>query len=141
MRQLVVAIAVTLLHFGYVSPQVRIQVAAKTCHECFDTLARNLHAAGIAFEVGVPHNNQGLALLYKQKVKRLTGISNLIPVVGKPCADDGLPEAQPVPYLIIYDAGRNDSCKVIPYRRIFDDKGRLRFNADSLQALLQVESR
>jgi hypothetical protein len=120
--------------------QIRIQVGAKTCHECFDTLARNLHAAGIVFEVGVPHNNQGLALLYKQKVKRLTGIANRIPVIDKPCEDDGLPETQPVPYLVIYDAGRKDSCIVIPYRRVFDDRGRLKFDADSVRnVVLRVE--
>jgi len=105
--------------------QIRIQVAAKTCHECFDTLTKNFHTAGVVFEVGVPHNNQGLALHYKQIVKRLTGTSNLIPLVGKPCNDDGRPEKEPVPYLMIYDATLRDLCIVIPYRRIFDDKGKL----------------
>jgi hypothetical protein len=121
--------------------QIRIQVGAKICHECFDTLARNLHTAGIMFEVGVTHNNQGLALMYKQKVKRLTGIPNFVPVVGKPCNDDGRPETLPIPYLMIFDARRRDSCIVIPYRRIFDDKGRLMFNADSLRSVLQAGRR
>lgn len=137
----IVYVVFIVLHCYSLSAQVRIQVGAKTCHECFDTLARNLHAAGIMFEVGVPHNNQGLALSYKQKVKRLTGIPNLVPVVGKPCDDDGRPETQPVPYLMIYDAGRKDFCIVIPYRRVFDDKGRLKFNADSLTILLQAGRR